>query len=74
MQGDSSVLTIVEDILGRPQCRGEGYSIYQADCMTAMRELPPELFDLTITSPPYNIGKEYEEPLPLEQYLDWCGR
>jgi len=30
------------------------------------------LFDLTITSPPYNIGKEYETPLPIEQYLSWC--
>src|SRR5207244_2741744 len=29
-------------------------------------------FDLTITSPPYNIGKEYEEPLPITDYVDWC--
>lgn len=28
--------------------------------------------DLTLTSPPYNIGKEYERPLPLDEYLRWC--
>ncbi|HVA50337.1 MAG TPA: DNA methyltransferase [Pirellulales bacterium] len=25
-----------------------------------------------MTSPPYNIGKEYEVPLALNEYLDWC--
>lgn len=27
--------------------------------------------DLIITSPPYNIGKEYERRQPLDTYLDW---
>ena len=26
-----------------------------------MTKLPKELVDLVVTSPPYNIGKEYEE-------------
>jgi adenine-specific DNA-methyltransferase len=30
------------------------------------------VINLTITSPPYNIGKAYEENLPLEVYLSWC--
>jgi len=30
-----------------------------------------EVFDLVITSPPYNIGKEYEGRVPLQDYLDW---
>ena len=40
-------------------------------------EILPELedtFDLTITSPPYNIGKEYEARLTLEEYLDWSEK
>jgi adenine-specific DNA-methyltransferase len=37
-----------------------------------MRGLPDGIVALTVTSPPYNIGKEYEEPLPLSDYLDWC--
>lgn len=48
--------------------------IYRVDCLEAMRELPSELVDLTVTSPPYNIGKEYEHPLPLHDYLEWCGQ
>jgi adenine-specific DNA-methyltransferase len=29
------------------------------------------LFNLVITSPPYNIGKEYEDILPIEEYVSW---
>jgi adenine-specific DNA-methyltransferase len=38
-----------------------------------LKQLPAETFDLTVTSPPYNIGKEYEQPKPLADYLDWCA-
>jgi adenine-specific DNA-methyltransferase len=37
-----------------------------------MKRLPDGIVDLTVTSPPYNIGKEYEEQTALETYLDWC--
>lgn len=29
------------------------------------------LFDLVVTSPPYNINKEYENKMELEEYLSW---
>jgi adenine-specific DNA-methyltransferase len=61
----------ISAFLGTPFCAGEGYAIYCADCLATMRKLPDELFSLTVTSPPYNIGKEYEKPLPLEEYLKW---
>jgi adenine-specific DNA-methyltransferase len=61
-----------EEILGPPFCRGKGYAIYCMDCLEAMRALPADLIDLTVTSPPYNIGKEYEHPLPIEEYVGWC--
>jgi len=32
---------------------------------------PGPLFDLVVTSPPYNIGKEYEKKDELENYLNW---
>ena len=38
-----------------------------------MKVLPNNVFDLTVTSPPYNIGKAYEHPLPLDDYIEWCG-
>lgn len=32
------------------------------------------IFDLIVTSPPYNIGKEYERQMPIEQYIEWQKR
>src|SRR5437870_39114 len=61
-----------EQRLGTPYCCGEGYAIFCMDCLTGMRSLPNSRFDLTVTSPPYNIGKEYEKMLPLTDYLQWC--
>ncbi|MDT5158178.1 MAG: adenine-specific DNA-methyltransferase [Acidobacteriota bacterium] len=61
------------EILGEPYYYNDGCLIYNLDCLAAMQALPDALVHLTVTSPPYNIGKEYEEPLPLEHYLEWCG-
>ncbi len=51
------------------------------DCLPTLRKLPGEFFKLIITSPPYNLGKEYEEKLPFDEYLtrmepiiDECAR
>jgi adenine-specific DNA-methyltransferase len=30
-------------------------------------------FDLTLTSPPYNIGKEYESIQDTEDFISWCS-
>lgn len=62
----------IKKILGKPSFEREGIAIYQKDCLQAMKEIPDELIDLTITSPPYNIGKEYEELAELDDYLGWC--
>jgi adenine-specific DNA-methyltransferase len=45
--------------------------LYNRDCLESLAKLPDEIFNLTITSPPYNIGKEYEEKLQLDQYIAW---
>lgn len=67
-------LEAIRTRLGTPRCEGEGFAIYCFDCMDAMRMLPSGLIDLTVTSPPYNIGKEYEQTLPLDEYLEWCRK
>ena len=36
---------------------------------TFLARLPPESMKLIVTSPPYNIGKEYEARSPLDSYL-----
>jgi adenine-specific DNA-methyltransferase len=50
------------------------YEIRWIDILAGLATLPDHSVDLTITSPPYNIGKEYEQALPLPEYLEWCAR
>ncbi|AQV93262.1 site-specific DNA-methyltransferase [Cupriavidus necator] len=60
--------------LGSPYARGERHAIYNGDCLDLLASIPAHSLDLTFTSPPYNIGKEYEDVLPVEAYIDWCER
>jgi adenine-specific DNA-methyltransferase len=62
----------IKRVLGEPSFERQGVAIYQMDCLEAMQRIPGDLINLTITSPPYNIGKEYEELAELNVYLDWC--
>ena len=39
-----------------------------------MTQLPDNCVSLMITSPPYNVGKEYDEDLHLDDYLDLLKR
>lgn len=39
------------------------------DALSFAKSLPTDFFSLIITSPPYNIGKEYEHKSPLKEYL-----
>ncbi|WP_195708036.1 DNA-methyltransferase [Vibrio metoecus] len=63
-----------KSILGTPAFEADGVLIYKMDCSDGMKMLSDELVDLTITSPPYNIGKEYEEISALDSYLSWCTK
>ncbi|MGA3706674.1 DNA-methyltransferase [Ralstonia nicotianae] len=58
--------------LGAPSYRGERYAIYNGDCRELLTRIPSGSIDLTFTSPPYNIGKEYEAVRPMEEFIDWC--
>lgn len=59
--------------LGEPQYRGDRYAIYKGDCRDLLTQIPHGSIDLTFTSPPYNIGKEYEQIRPLDEFIDWCA-
>lgn len=39
-----------------------------------MEEIPDDCVALMVTSPPYNVGKEYDEDLSLADYLDLLHR
>ena len=44
--------------------------VYSGDCLELLKSVPNGKIQLIITSPPYNIGKEYEKRLNLSHYLD----
>ncbi len=43
--------------------------IYQGDCLEVMKTFPDGCVDLCVTSPPYFVGKEYENYSNYNQYL-----
>src|SRR5215213_10390207 len=47
--------------------------IFQSSCED-MKELPDNSVHLMVTSPPYNVGKEYDNNLTLEEYLAFLMR
>lgn len=50
-------------------------ALWRGDSEAFLRSLPQEpLFDLVVTSPPYNIGKSYESKEDLASYLEWQER
>lgn len=62
----------IENILGEPYYRDERVILYNMDALIGMKKLSDEkMVDLTVTSPPYNIGKEYEKILSVENYIKW---
>lgn len=48
----------------------EDVVVYPGDCLDLLKTIPDESLTLVVTSPPYNIGKEYEKRLKLEMYLE----
>ena len=44
--------------------------LYHGDCREMLEAMPASSVQLVVTSPPYNIGKQYEARLALKEYLD----
>lgn len=52
--------------------KDDEYSLYLGRAEDFLASLPNEpIFDLIVTSPPYNIGKSYEVRTELDEYLQW---
>lgn len=45
--------------------------VAESDTLEMLKTLPASSFKLAVSSPPYNIGKEYEKQIELQHYLDW---
>lgn len=52
----------------------ESVVVYPGDCLALLKTIPDESVQLIVTSPPYNIGKEYEKRLHLDVYLRQQGQ
>ena len=70
----STNLDAIRSELGQPCYDRENILLYQGDCYSLMKRLVASRFPLTITSPPYNIGKPYETELAVDEYVTWCER
>ena len=46
------------------------YKVINGEAYKELKKIEDKKFDLIITSPPYNLGKEYESKKTIEEYLD----
>lgn len=46
------------------------HNMIKGDTLENLKKMDSEKFDLVITSPPYNVGKEYETKTSIEKYLE----
>ena len=47
---------------------------YHADCLQVFRQIEPRSVDVIVTSPPYNLGiqyNEYDDTMSRADYLEW---
>ena len=65
---------------GRSGMGGDGEipldTVVNMDCLEGMGMLPDRSVDIIVTSPPYNIGKEYRaynDQRPRMEFLTWLG-
>lgn len=70
-----SEIKVVRDANDIAQINLTDNTVFGMDVEKFLDSLPEEpIFDLVVTSPPYNIGKEYETRVALEQYIAWQKR
>jgi adenine-specific DNA-methyltransferase len=55
------------------KCFKQGYDVILAcnDVLEFLEGVPESIATLVVTSPPYNIGKAYEERVEFQKYLAW---
>jgi adenine-specific DNA-methyltransferase len=66
-------LETIRSILGKPAYEDGDVLLYQDDSAVLLPQLPESCISLTVTSPPYNIGKCYERVKPVDAYVAWLA-
>ena len=67
----NELMSVLTEKLGAPYYSCDKCAVFCIDTVMAQKRLPSNLFNLIVTSPPYNIGKEYENVMQLEEYVRW---
>jgi adenine-specific DNA-methyltransferase len=49
--------------------KNERSVVFSGNCLELLKQIPDQSLQLVVTSPPYNIGKEYERKLELNAYV-----
>lgn len=57
--------------IGQPYYETENCILFCGDTLEIQKKIKLPVFNTIITSPPYNIGKEYEEVKTLHDYVEW---
>ncbi|MDE6637466.1 MAG: site-specific DNA-methyltransferase [Muribaculaceae bacterium] len=67
------MLDQIKSQLGKPYYEGPHGILYNMDCLIGLKKMMGINIISTITSPPYNIGKEYETVQPSDNYVNWLA-
>ena len=57
--------------IGTPYYETDSVILFCGDTLHLQKKIVQPCVDTVITSPPYNIGKEYESIKPIHEYIDW---
>jgi adenine-specific DNA-methyltransferase len=49
---------------------GANFVFWEGDCLKLLSTIPDNYVQLVVTSPPYNLGKPYEDKLEIKYYFD----
>jgi DNA modification methylase len=60
----------MNDVLIAPRFKPNARAVvFEGDCRGMLKDIPNGVIQMVVTSPPYNLGKEYEARLHLKDYL-----
>ena len=71
MKSFNSIKNDLVSKLGTPYYETDFCLLFCGDTLHMQKKMGSQYFDSIITSPPYNIGKEYENIKPLNEYIEW---
>lgn len=76
IKSNSKNNSVTSLLVNRRNCKVRDRSsrsiLWKGDVKELLKYLPKEeKYDLVVTSPPYNIGKEYESRDTIDEYLSW---